>query len=195
MSALIVAIPLLILFALSMTYMTSVTAAPSKQRPRRSAVYVDIHNVSSQTADLGDGVVLQPGASTKIVVPSESSIQAKSVNFDGSVTTKIMRTRPVANAPIYITEAMITTDAREGELINDSDMPVQFIQLGDSARRWPQQSIVPPNSRLHNIVIANGSQWQIVNPSEDSFIVATVTATEDRTKLRFDGTDLTATQT
>lgn len=143
-----------------------------------ASAMIDIENPSSQAKTITVSApfstfTLESGSTTRVVVASGATISSEATNFDGTVTKRSLRiSRATSIKKIYITEDGVHTDssARHADLINISEIPVIFIEIGSDGRRWPKM-MVPPGNRCPTAVVAIGSTWEVVHPEREDRVL------------------------
>jgi hypothetical protein len=94
---------------------------------------------------------------------------------------------PSGGTDLYIIESGIvrSDEVNRGTLINDSQSPIQFIELGVNERRWPTE-VSPPGTRISS-VIARGTTWQVINPQDQWMVLGELKIPAGTQTLRWDG--------
>jgi hypothetical protein len=109
-----------------------------------------------------------------IKMGSNFTIEGSSVNFDGTITKRSLSIGNVSKIDrIYLLENSIGTNltVTEGQLINTSDRPILFIEIGDKGRRWPKAMVVP-RAKISGVALGSFSFWQAVDPQAEDIIIA-----------------------
>ncbi len=157
-------------------------------------IIIEVKNTGKTTKkiNLSDGrnFILEPGASTKISVPSNETLSTENT-FPIPVSTKDRMDVHHANT-VFVGDASINSDltAGYGVLSNSSNMAVLFIEVGKDGKRWPVDLVFPDSSV--DAVIGTNSYWEVVSPEKEQTILGSTKATGKTRELIFDGHKLSA---
>lgn len=161
-------------------------------------IIIEIKNVSNiqKTVTTSDGrpVVIAPGETARITIPSNDFLTVNTENLDGSVSKDRLAIAPRKGTDIstvYLGNATISTNLTglDGKLENHSAQPVQFIELGKDGKRWPYAGPIAPGSSL-SAIIPVGSSWQAVSPERENMVLGNVKAVTGTYAIVYDGYDL-----
>ena len=174
-----------------------ITVSGSRQKGNHGSVFVSLHNTSSldKKISFGSKTVFLPKNSgcdpIKTTVPLNTDIMSRAENVDGTPNMQSLFLTPGQNfTDIYFTEGDIHTNlsCRKGSLVNDSNNPVLFIELGSAQRRWPKH-LLSPGQVIDGVALPDNSTWQVSNPERDDQILASTKISRVNT-LKFDGSNL-----
>jgi hypothetical protein len=136
--------------------------------------------------------VLLPGETTNVTVPSDSVILSddRSDNSDSS-NNKIshihLDNSNLINS-IYITENGIFSnlECSKGILLNESDIPINFIEIGKNGKKWDRGTLYPGKNM--EAFISSGSKWEVISPDKKNILAST--KVKNGTKIIYNGKHL-----
>lgn len=117
-------------------------------------------------------------------------ITANAYNFDGTLIKHIYKLTNRDIKLLYIGNSGIFDDKNLTNIttfINDSSIPIIFIEKtikGD--KKWSSE-IIPPKSQTSNYFSSRKSVWQVCHPTEETIPIAEITFNQTPRKIVFNG--------
>ena len=158
-------------------------------------IEVLVHNLSSTTQTLAlpqnKKLNVLAGNTATIKLP-ENSIVGTSTFLGTGENLKDKFRIDTGFRDYYITDTGISANINNKGVTfrNLAKFPVMFIQRGDGIRRWAT-GIIPPNSEYTDDNIFSGSRWDVVHPTNESKILASVSGLNSK-MIAFDGMKLSS---
>lgn len=140
----------------------------------------------------GQHFTLDVGEQKSISIPHHTNVLIKGYNYDGTVNEEFYRTSDLDAHHIYITNSGVKASTSGGtvELVNNSDIPVMFVeQSPQGARRW-ETGILPPRAIFDEYFVGKGTVIQAVHPTREDKPIAQLTVNGIANKIVFDGKNL-----
>lgn len=163
---------------------------PKPRQPERFTAFNDTN--LDHSLFLSDGREYAVPAHGSVDVADGFGLLATSDAFkpDGAISeTKTPIPRGIGG--LYLTYGGVKTDREveaDGQLINNTRMPVIFITYSQTNERWPVKYVKPWCKAIH--VIAAGSKWQVVHQAEEQTILGEIVVHGRPKSLIFDGFSL-----
>lgn len=184
-----------LLFGIMFVSVNNISSSTPQERDS-FLVILNVKNVSTipKTVETGGkSLRIDPGESSRISISSDDILNVKTVNFDGSESNYKLSIPRDLPSEVYLTESGVGTNltAKEGFLINHSNISIQFVEVGDDGRRWPK-GLVGPDSMI-KAIIPSGTSWQVINaerPDLENISLGSAKATLGTKKIVYDGQKL-----
>lgn len=149
---------------------------------------IEVRNDSTvpKIVEAGDkSVNIAPGESSRITVPSNSFLTAKTAG--GTDVEKIS----VSNRPntVYLTETNATTNltANMGSFTNFSTQSVRLVEIARDGKRL-EKGFLGPGGKV-DLMIPSGTLWEVVDAERNNIILGSIKSGKG-SRLVYDGEKL-----
>lgn len=134
---------------------------------------------------------LSPNDSVKVALSNRDTINATSRQFDGSLQNYSYQFLDPSITHLYIGNSGIFSNnsaSDETLFINNAPYPVMFVEKSTKGgRRWASD-IILPKMKVSNQLVADGSIWQVVHPTDERRPISEITVGRIiPSKIIFDG--------
>lgn len=146
----------------------------------------------------GQRVTIEPDETAELKVSQGSTIRTETFLSSGELLKDVFRvvsTDPKKTLEYFFTNSGVRLPeniSRNVRLINNSDIPVIFVERTiHNGRRWGSD-IVPPHSEIVRDIFGNATTWEVVHPTDEDNPISKVLSGFRNTALIFDGEKLSS---
>lgn len=146
----------------------------------------------------GQRIIIEPGDTASLTVPQGATIRTETFLTSGELLRDVFRVviaDPKKTAEYFFTNSGITEATnitKNLRFVNNSDIPVIFVERTiQNGRRWGSD-IVPPHSEITQDIVGNSTLWEVVHPTDEDNPISKTKTGFRNTALIFDGERLSS---